>query len=520
MTENKKSWLTIACIWLLLLILATIRPLSLPDEGRYADIGRWMFLSGDWLVPRLNGIPFFHKPPLLYWLQAEVFSLMGVHVWTARLVTAVHALIMLSCIYLGVRHVQGEITARKVSMVLGSSVGFLIGGQYINHDFLVATWITVAIGLFAVSLKDDDQPNALWARLGFVACGLGVLSKGLIGVVLPGLVMLPWVLMTGKTRQLIHFPWISGLLLLACTAMPWMLQAQRHYPEFFDYFIIGQHFSRFSGNQFNNQQAWWFYPGVIAIFMFPWVLFIAWNALQKLLVWRPFGDKNQTQRDPWTALAWIWLLMILLFFSLPTSKLMGYILPVIPPVALLAVYSWNQLTAHKKSAPFWFTGLCGLSMALAIGGNFLARYNSLEDAALDTAQKLTCLSAPKDPVFVTGDYPFDVPFLANRAQALIVVENWDEARRNSGDNWRRVFFEGADFDPASGKVLQNPEVLQQPSPDVRWLITPAQFQLTPAMQAVWQIAFEEKAWKLWRSGPTPLATGAAHCSPLRASGKP
>eukprot|EP01030_Chromulinospumella_sphaerica_P006142 gene6142-6003_t len=149
MTEKTKSWLTIACIWLLLLVLALIRPLSLPDEGRYADIGRWMFISDDWLVPRLNGIPFFHKPPLLYWLQAEVFHLAGVHVWTARLVTAVHALIMLTGVYLGVRRILGEITARKVSLVLGTSVGYLVGGQYINHDFLVATWITVAIGLFA-----------------------------------------------------------------------------------------------------------------------------------------------------------------------------------------------------------------------------------------------------------------------------------------------------------------------------------------------------------------------------------
>ena len=117
----------------LLLVLAALRPLALPDEGRYADIGRWMFTSGDWLVPRLNGIPFLHKPPLLYWLQAEVFALVGVHVWAARWVTALHALLLITCIHLGMRHVQGETAARKATMVLGSSIGFLIGGQYIRR---------------------------------------------------------------------------------------------------------------------------------------------------------------------------------------------------------------------------------------------------------------------------------------------------------------------------------------------------------------------------------------------------
>jgi len=167
MTATKKSWLIIACIWGLLLILATIRPLSLPDEGRYGDIGRWMFVSGDWLIPRLNGIPFFHKPPLLYWLQAEVFSLVGVHVWTARLVTAVHALVMLIGVYLGVRQVSGELLARKVALVLGTSMGFLIGGQYINHDFLVATWITMAIGFLPWRFNQGTSPTCPW--LGWVS---------------------------------------------------------------------------------------------------------------------------------------------------------------------------------------------------------------------------------------------------------------------------------------------------------------------------------------------------------------
>jgi 4-amino-4-deoxy-L-arabinose transferase-like glycosyltransferase len=298
-----------------------------------------------------------------------------------------------------------------------------------------------------------------------------------------------------------------------------MLQVQAQYPGFVDYFIIGQHFSRFSGNQFNNQQDWWFYPGVIGIFMFPWVIFIAWNALQRLLTGKALQSGLSLRLDPWMSLAWIWLSMILLFFSLPTSKLIGYILPVIPPVAILAVHSWDQLMGHKKTAHTWFLGMCGLSLALAIGANFLARYNSMQDASIDATQALTCFSQPDDPVYVAGEYPFDLPFLAHRKKALVVIENWDDARLNSGDNWRRVFFEGADFDPASGQVLQNPQVMQAASSEVRWLVAPAQFQL-PAMKETWQVVFKGQAWWLWRSGPVSPSLKAAERCAMSTGGQP
>jgi len=88
LTEQRKSWLALATLFLLLLVLAALRPLAVPDEGRYGEIGRWMLYSGDWLTPRLNGIPFFHKPPLLYWLEAALLALFGVNAWAARLAPA------------------------------------------------------------------------------------------------------------------------------------------------------------------------------------------------------------------------------------------------------------------------------------------------------------------------------------------------------------------------------------------------------------------------------------------------
>ena len=191
--------LILAALLFLLLALAALRPLSVPDEGRYADIGRWMLQSGDWMVPRLNGIPFFHKPPLLHWLLAGTMAVFGVSTWAARLVPALSAVLLLVALYCSSRILVNDQVARRAALMLGTSVSFLIGGQFINHDILVAAWISVAIWGFALAMLCGDRPHAGLARLAFIACALGVLAKGLIGVVLPGLVLFAWILWTRHT---------------------------------------------------------------------------------------------------------------------------------------------------------------------------------------------------------------------------------------------------------------------------------------------------------------------------------
>ena len=151
MTEQRTSWLTLTALFSLLLVLAAWRPLAVPDEGRDGEIARWMLQSGDWLIPRLNGIPFFHKPPLLYWLEAAAMAAFGVHVWALRLVPALHAGLMLLAMYLSIRQFATEAIARRAVWMLGTSLSFLLGGQYVNHDMMVAAWISVAIWCFALA---------------------------------------------------------------------------------------------------------------------------------------------------------------------------------------------------------------------------------------------------------------------------------------------------------------------------------------------------------------------------------
>lgn len=495
LSQRQLSWLSIALLWLLLLVLASTRNLALPDEGRYADVGRWMWLSGDWLAPRLNGIPFFHKPPLLHWLQASSFSVLGVGAWSARLIPAMHAGIMLVVMYLAARTYASEQHARAAVLILGSSVGFLIAGQYVNHDMLVAAWISVAIWCFALSFRSTDRVDVALSLSGFAACAMAFLSKGLIGFVLPGFVIFCWLLWTGQIVRLRQMPWLRGILLWSVLSLPWFIVGQMKYSELFNYLIIGQHFSRYVGDKFNNQWGWWFYGAVLTAMLFPWSLLV----LQDLRPLRWFKTWQADRKNParhYESLLWIWALCISVFFSFPKSKIVGYILPVLPPLACLAALAWGKWAVRGRS-PLIFTGLLIASLGLSVTLNWQAGKYSLKHSSKDIAMTLSCALNPADRVFVTDDYPYDLPFYAQLKNPMYVAIDWDQARIDQSDNWRRELYEGANFDAKAGEVLVPFSAIDNP-PAGSWLVVPLGFNVSQ-LHPSWTQYAKGNAWVLLRA---------------------
>jgi len=479
---------------MLLFCMALVRPLAIPDEGRYAEVGRWMLQSGDWLVPRLNGIPFFHKPPLLHWLQASAMAVFGQHTWAARLVPALSAGLMMAALCWCAQQFSGEATARRAMVMLGSSLTFLAGGQYVNHDMLVATWIGVAIWLFALSFLHGEQAHPAFARWGFVACALGVLSKGLIGLVLPGLVIFVWLLWTGQARKMKRFPWVSGLLIFAVIASPWFVLAQLQFPGMIDYLFGAQQFNRYTGSTFNNVQAWWFYGLAALLLLGPWLFFV----LPEVGTAR----KVNPAVDPRVfSLMWIWVLAIGVFFSIPSSKLVGYILPVMPPLALLAAWGWERAMARIKHAQLIWRVLVALSLAGAVIINDKVEDATRDRYTIDIAPTLSCLKQAHDTIYVVGGYPYDLPFLIQADKQMIVVQDWPEVRQTAGDNWRRELFEGAEFDAVAGQALQTSEVLGPASQQAgNWLVAPRLYAPATDLQD-WTLVKAGEGWSLYRSAP-------------------
>ena len=526
-SSTSSRWRTwgLCVLPLLLLVLAAWRPLALPDEGRYADVGRWMLSSGDWLTPRLDGIPFFHKPPLLYWFEATSMMVFGVTPWAARLVVAAHACLMWGVLFVCARHIAGVDVARRAAWILGSSLAFLVGGQYVNHDMMVATWMSVAIWCFARALMHADGVHAGWARAGFVACALGVLSKGLIGLLLPGLVLVLWISWTCQWRKVWSLPWVSGVLLFVALALPWFVLAAREHPDMLAYMFGKHQFGRYTATTFNNARPWWFYGVAVAVLMFPWVFLVLTDGVQR--VWqrvvqavRPSTQEASPElaHAHAVALCWIWVLAILGFFSIPNSKLIGYALPVMPPLALIAALWWQRRMTVHAWAPRAFASTVSVALVIAATANWVGGRYTLQHSSADVAAVLACEVAPTDVVAVVDEYPYDLPFYAQLQQPLEVIQDWDTLRQTAGDNWRRELFEGADFDAKAAQSLVPPARLESLKKEPRaWVLAPkASATLNAQQHDGFMPVFAGQAWVLYRSAALDAASQASRAC----AGKP
>jgi 4-amino-4-deoxy-L-arabinose transferase-like glycosyltransferase len=515
-TEQRKSWLTLAALFLLLLVLAAWRPLAVPDEGRYGEIGRWMLQSGDWFIPRLNGIPFFHKPPYLYWLEAVSMAVFGVHVWAVRLVPALHAGLMLLALYLSARQFAPEAVARRAVWMLGTSLSFLLGGQYVNHDMLVAAWIGVAIWCFALAFTRGEKPHANLARCGFVACALGLLSKGLIGVALPGLVLLVWLVWTRQLKKVLYLPWASGLALFVLISVPWFWLAEQQFPGMLGYMFGKHQVGRFNATAttFNNGQPWWFYGPCLVALLFPWVFFAINQAIAQS---RRAQEATNSIAKNGLALCWIWLLAIIVFFSIPSSKIIGYALPVMPPLALLAALGWDAAMARLKlgaqARRQLFAALCLASLGLAVAANLAAGDYTGKYGTRDVARALQAAGAkPSDTVFLLDNYAYDLPFYRQASAPMVVIQDWPALREQAGDDWQHELLDGEDFDARAAQVLQAPEVLAQASTQARVWVVARQHKPLDGFALV----FIGSGWSLYR----PLASSPNSGGPASAPESP
>jgi 4-amino-4-deoxy-L-arabinose transferase-like glycosyltransferase len=287
-----------------------IRPLYKADESRYGEISREMVASGDWVTPRLNGFRYFEKPPLQYWATAAFFSVLGEKDWVARLWTALAGFAgILLVLYAGNR-LWGPPAGAYAAAVLAGSPLYALLGQVNTLDMSVSFFLAAALVAFL-----RGRMFLFWA-----ACALAVLSKGLIGIVLPGAAIFVYMLLKrdwaiiGRIR-----PVAGGGLFLAITA-PWFVAVSRANPEFLHFFFIQEHFQRFTTEMHHRVEPFWFFVPILAAGLGPWLL--------------PFL-RALKPRDDATLFLVIWTVVVFVFFSASSSKLPPYVLPIVPAAALL-----------------------------------------------------------------------------------------------------------------------------------------------------------------------------------------
>ena len=353
------AWLLLAVFTLIWFANLDYRRLVHPDEGRYAEIPREMAVSGDWVTPRLDGIKYFEKPPLQYWLTATAYKAFGVQQWTARLWPALSGYLGVLFIgYVGLR-LGGSSLGLYSAAALGGCLWYVLNAHILTLDAGLTLWMSVALGSLFIAQDAATSPreSRWWMWVAWAAMALSTLSKGLIGIVLPGAALIAYTLLQRDWALWRRLHLVSGSIIFCLLAVPWFAVVSARNPEFFDFFFIHEHFTRFLTTEHRRTGAWWYFVPVLIGGVLPWLSVFAWSAYR---AWR--DAPTVADRFSWRRFALLWALVIFLFFSASGSKLPSYILPIFPALAL--VIGWQLLTLSTAT-------LARLTLPLVVTGGLI-----------------------------------------------------------------------------------------------------------------------------------------------------
>jgi len=334
-----------------------VRPMTVPDESRYSEIPREMLASGEWVVPHLNGVLYFEKPVLGYWINALSISLLGENAFAVRLPSALAVGISALLIFLLMRGLRG-----------GSQAGILAAAAFLTClqvsalgainllDSMFSMFLTGAM----VSFFRAHMAGTPLKRNGFLAlfgalCGLAFLVKGFLAFAVPVVTIVPFMLWEKQGKRLFTIPWIPLLTALG-VALPWCVMIHLREGDFWNYFFWNQHISRFiSPLAGQHPKPFWYFIPVLFAGALPWM------ALVPAII---SGARRTRSSDPLIRFAICWFLFPFIFFSISSGKLIPYILPCFPPlIVLMTVSLLDYFDAGKQKA----FRICAACLALLLG---------------------------------------------------------------------------------------------------------------------------------------------------------
>jgi len=336
------------------------RGLFWPDEGRYAEIAREMLASGDYVTPRLNGLKYFEKPPLQYWFSALAFGLLGADEWTARLWPATTGFILVVVSAALWWRWRGPDVGVLAGSMLASAWGLLLGAQILTLDIGLTLFHSIALLAFIAAHRSEATSKTReWAMIVvWAAMACAVLSKGLVGIVLPGLALVVYAAIERDLAVIKSvFTW-PGIVVFLVLAVPWFILVQRANPEFFDLFFVQEHFRRYFEPGHNRPGRWWYFVPIGLAFLLPWT-----SALPGAIRDAWHAPRQGTLRPE--RLLVVWAVVVFVFFSLSRSKLPFYILPVLPALVWLVANASAERRPKIAHDAIVATVIAGLVMIVA-----------------------------------------------------------------------------------------------------------------------------------------------------------
>ncbi len=342
-----------------------------PDEGRYAEIAREMVLSGDYVTPRDDFELYFEKPPLVYWANAASIKLFGVNEFAVRLPAALFSI------------GQILITAALAEMMLGAATGFFAAlalalsplffgfARFATLDPALAFFLTAALAAFYFAAREDSfsqSSSRRWMLISAAMLAFGTLAKGPVALLLGGAIALAWLAVERRLRQIAAMPLVWCGLIYTAIVLPWFILIEMRNPGFLHFFFIHEHLERYVSSSEHGWGPWFFIPIVIGG-MWPWIFFVplGWSAIRADDT-LPNSAPASSRRSAASFLA-IWFVVIFVFFSIPRSKLGSYILPALPPLAIVAGYglaSISDLDALLRRRLLAIVAIANLVLAAAL----------------------------------------------------------------------------------------------------------------------------------------------------------
>jgi len=307
------------------------RKLVRPDEGRYAEIPREMVATGDWVTPRLDGFAYLQKPPLQYWATAIAYEAFGVSEWTARLWTALTGLAAVFATWFAGRRLLGKAAGEFGALALLASPYFVVMSGVNTLDTGVSLFLSGAVFAYLLSRRAATRAAERgWMILAWAAMALAVLSKGLIGVVLPLGTLVAYAIWHRQSAAIARLHWLPGLTVFGAITAPWFVLAARANPEFLEFFFLHEHFQRFTSTVHNRAGPVWYFVPVLLLAVAPWIGAAAGGVAQ---AWRARPERGAVSTRRFLL---FWCVIVFAFFSVSQSKLPAYLLPIVPALALLA----------------------------------------------------------------------------------------------------------------------------------------------------------------------------------------
>jgi len=395
LTVNFRRILLIA-FWSLLvfrIVMLFQIPITDNSESRYAEMGRWMISSGNWITPEIApGVPFWAKPPLSMWAAAAGIGLFGENEFGARIFIFLGCCVMLLLIYRWAAAIRGQDFALAATFILFTAAAFVVTSGTVMTDLLMTAGTTLCMVSFWNMWKANES-SRLWRVLFFLGLAIGMLAKGPIAVVLTLLPIGLWAFTTGRLIETWkRIPWVRGGLFTLLVSAPWYIAAEIRTPGFLDYFIVGEHIKRFlvsgwTGDLYGKAHSET--PGTIWFFglaaMMPWSLILF--AMAPIFVSRRAVIRANLKRegDPWFTYVLCWALAPMLFFTLSRNIISTYTLTGVPAFSLLIPELWRLASPVGRGLRiFLATGIAG--SILLIAGIWIC-YLFFEDLAPEQSEK-------------------------------------------------------------------------------------------------------------------------------------